>query len=143
MGIMPLTIPADVRHAMLADCDARRPEEACGLIFGTVARDSATAVRIVPVDNVWPDAAERLHRFSIDPLAQMQAEAQYAKDGLDLIGFYHSHPTAAAVPSSFDLDRAWPAYYYVIVGYPDLNSRECRAWRLDEGGAFVEHAVNP
>ena len=38
-----------------------------------------------------------------------------ATRGLDLLGFYHSHPDHPAQPSQFDLDHAWPSFSYVIV----------------------------
>ncbi|MGC4032112.1 MAG: M67 family metallopeptidase [Tepidisphaeraceae bacterium] len=140
---MPLILPDAVRTVLFADCDRRRPEEACGLLIGRRNADGGVVDHAVPLENIWPVAAERVRRFSIDPCAQMTAETHAAAAGLDLLGFYHSHPTAQGIPSAFDLDRAWPAYYYVIVGYPDLINRECRAWVLDESGAFEEHEVKP
>ena len=130
-------VPADVQAAIVADCVARRPDEACGLLLGRARRIE----RAVPVENVWPDADERAHRYSIDPLTQVKAESLAAAEGIDLIGFYHSHPTARAVPSQFDTERAWPMYVYLIVGLSDIDYPEFRAWALDAEGAFVEHPV--
>ncbi|HEX8324962.1 MAG TPA: M67 family metallopeptidase [Tepidisphaeraceae bacterium] len=136
--------PLSLMAAILADCDRRRPEEACGLLFGAAGGPPEQWARSVAADNVWPDAAERTTRYAIDPLVQMRAERQAVADGLDLVGFYHSHPQGPAVPSGFDLDRAWPSYVYLIVGYADpaaLSRPVPRAWALDAAGTFVEHPI--
>jgi proteasome lid subunit RPN8/RPN11 len=62
--------------------------------------------------------------------------------GESLLGYYHSHPTAAAVPSRFDRDVAWPFYTYVIVSL--VAPVTLRAWRLtSDDGDFAEESVEP
>ena len=39
-----------------------------------------------------------------------RAEKRAREQGLDLLGFYHSHPDHPAVPSQYDLDHAWPSF---------------------------------
>lgn len=134
---MPRIAP-NVRDAVIADCQVRRPDEACGVL---VADATGHVIDAVPVENVWPVIGERGHRFAIDPLRQLQIEREAEAAGRSVAGFYHSHPTARAVPSEFDRGRAWPIYIYVIVGFSDGDDVEFRAWGLDESGAFVEHAV--
>jgi len=55
-----------------------------------------------------------------------------------VLGFFHSHPDHPAVPSAFDLERAWPYYSYLIVslarGIPDAHG----LWRLRADGAAFE-----
>lgn len=131
--------------ALIADCERRRPDEACGLLFGRADPDAMELMQAVSADNVWPEIAERVTRYAIDPLTQLRAEQQAAADGLDLVGFYHSHPRGPAVPSAFDLSRAWPTYIYLIVGFDEPGHAGVgvpRAWALDGGGAFVEHSIS-
>jgi proteasome lid subunit RPN8/RPN11 len=61
--------------------------------------------------------------------------------GLELIGFFHSHPRGPAAPSQFDTDRAWPGYVYLILGLEAPADARVRAWVLDENGRFGEHPV--
>lgn len=135
----PIHIGRAVRTKVVADCDARWPEEACGVLL---ANRAGRIVDAVVLDNVWPEPAERVRRFSIEPLAQLRVERDAEAAGLSVTGFYHSHPSGPAVPSSFDLGRAWPTYCYLIVGYSDGVCVEFRVWRLDDGVGFVEHAVS-
>jgi proteasome lid subunit RPN8/RPN11 len=63
----------------------------------------------------------------MDP-ADIQAADRSARAlGLDVVGFWHSHPDHPARPSQFDADRSWADYAYLIVntvagGSGDLNA---------------------
>jgi proteasome lid subunit RPN8/RPN11 len=67
-----------------------------------------------------------------------------ASRGLDIVGFYHSHPDHPAEPSRFDLDHAWPNVSYVIVSVRDRLPRELRSWRLraDRSGYHEESVLS-
>ena len=63
--------------------------------------------------------------------------------GLQLLGFYHSHPDHPAEPSQFDLDHAWPNLSYLIVSVRQGQPKEARSWRLKiDRSAFEEEFVN-
>lgn len=128
-------------QAIRQKCDAQLPEEACGLLLGRIAGDDISILRAVAVENAWPERDERTHRFAIDPLVQMKAEQKAAAEGLELIGFYHSHPKGRAVPSELDRSVAWPKYVYLILGYDEPAGPTPRAWTLDASVAFVEHPI--
>jgi len=68
------------------------------------------------------------------------AEAEAAAAALEVVGFYHSHPASAPVPSPADLEAGWPWYTYLLV---DASTGEARAWTLaDDRSAFVERALH-
>jgi proteasome lid subunit RPN8/RPN11 len=73
---------------------------------------------------------ERRRRFLIGPDDYRRAEARAAQLGLDIVGFYHSHPDHPAEPSAFDLAHAWPNLSYLIVSIRGGSARELRSWRL-------------
>ena len=71
------------------------------------------------------------------------AEREAEERGLELVGIYHSHPDAPAVPSEYDREHAWPNSAYVIVSVEDGRAGGLRAWlltedrsRFDELGTF-------
>jgi proteasome lid subunit RPN8/RPN11 len=84
---------------------ARReaPGECCGVLIG----NATTIVEAIPTRNL----SDNQNRFLIDPQGHMAALRRSRALGLEVLGFYHSHPHSAAVPSARDLDEA---------GYPDL-----------------------
>jgi proteasome lid subunit RPN8/RPN11 len=79
--------------------------------------------------------AESADRFLIDPKGHIDARRAARTRGLDVVGFYHSHPGAPAVPSSIDLAEAtYPEHFYLIVSLLDARP-DARLYWL-EGGAF-------
>ena len=61
----------------------------------------------------------------------------------DVLGFFHSHPDVAAVPSDYDRNHAWPWFSYLIVSVQEGESEEARSWvlREDRSGFGEERLV--
>lgn len=98
-----------VLHTTLWEDSLRRsPEEACGLLFGTVEEKKITIVRYLPVTNISKDPRRA---FELEPAAWVSSSFNPK-----LIGIYHSHPTAPPEPSSEDL-RQLPLFAGKIVIY--------------------------
>lgn len=116
------------------DCASRYPEEACGILIGTPG-NLAQVVEVRPAANVWDGEDEKNRRYLLDPRAQLAAERDAASVGRAVIGFYHSHPDAAPVPSERDRAAAWPVYIYLIVNVTAGKAGDSRAWTLDPAAA--------
>jgi proteasome lid subunit RPN8/RPN11 len=129
--------PAVVRR-MEAHAAAAYPDECCGALIGRA--NPAAVVEAIPLPNATEEGPRR--RFLVRPADYLAAEREAARRGLDLVGFYHSHPDHPARPSQTDLERAWPTLHYVIVAVASGKPADLRAWRLaDDRRAFVEVAV--
>jgi proteasome lid subunit RPN8/RPN11 len=117
------------------------PHECCGALLGTDGEGGREIAEIVPLTNQRNDSP--LNRFSITPEDVRDAEAAARKAGLDLIGWYHSHPDAPARPSEFDREHAWPWYSYIIVSVQERVPRDMNSWRLadDRGHYDAEEIV--
>ena len=120
---MPLCLPAPLLERLWAQAQAEAPRECLGLLGGVDERVQA----LYPLSNVAEDP-ERAYRA--DPLELLRAFRALDREGLSLLGLYHSHPRGPARPS--DTDRALAAYTvpYLIL---DPVGRELRAYRLPEG----------
>ena len=69
----------------------------------------------------------------------MRAEREGRLTGLDVLGFYHSHPDAPARPSEFDLEHAWPNLTYVIISVRAGAPGDITVWHLrDDRSGFDE-----
>jgi len=137
-----VTLVLEERHvaAMRRHGEADYPHEACGLIGGRAEGDRKTAVRLVPLPNARSDAPH--NRYLIAPEAFIEAEAELARGGLEVVGVYHSHPDHRPVPSAFDREHAWPWLSYVIVGVARGRAQEARSWTLvDDRRAFREEPL--
>lgn len=108
------------------------PNECCGALIGQ-DRDATEAH---PFPNTTEEGPRR--RFLIGPADYRAAEA-LARDGRQLLGFYHSHPDHPARPSQYDLEHAWPSFSYVIVSVVSGEPGDVRSWRLrDDRSQFDE-----
>lgn len=118
-----------VRMAELAA--AAYPYEGCGVLVGSLGHELVTVVQVVEGHNLVQD--RRRDRYELDPRDIITAERDARESGLEVIGFYHSHPDHPARPSQFDTERAWPGYHYVVISVNGGRLGEATAWRLAEG----------
>jgi len=107
------------------------PVEACALLFGKLTEKEAVVERVVVTPNVLRSTA----RFEIDSKAFYDAFTKASRDGLEFIGFFHSHP-APANPSSVDLQfmRLWGDAVWLIFSSIDNNFS---AFRMKKGRVYV------
>lgn len=107
------------------------PYECCGLLLGRFEPAGTKVVNeTYPISNAREDEAKR-NRFLIEPEELMKGESYANKRGLDVVGFYHSHPDSPAVPSGYDLDHAWPTYSYIIVSTSPGKSEDLFSWEME------------
>lgn len=112
------------RHAA-----ATYPDECCGILLGREAGGERVVERLLAIENEW-DEVERRRRFLIQPRDLLRAEREGRLTGLDVLGFYHSHPDAPARPSEFDREHAWPWYTYLIAGVDHGRVVALTGWQL-------------
>src|SRR6059058_1857492 len=106
------------------------PYECCGLMLGRFESGLKQVVETYAISNAREEAAKR-NRFLIRPEELMQGE-KYARDkGLDVVGFYHSHPDDRAVPSQYDLEHAWPTYSYIVMSVEKGRAVDLRSWEME------------
>jgi len=92
--------------------------------------DPARAQELLPVDD--PGRETERNRFLINPLDQMRVEKDARERGLEVLGYYHSHPDHPARPSLYDREHAWPWYSYVIVSVERGIAKDLTCWVLAE-----------
>ena len=75
-------------------------------------------------------------RYEMDPRDQIRIQRECDADGLDIVGYYHSHPDHPAMASVTDSSRSWAGPVYLIVS--------CVQGRVVDGNAFVaDHDGGP
>ncbi len=112
------------------------PHECCGAMLG---RDGVVQEAFA-LANTTDEGPRR--RFLVRPDDYRVAEKRAREAGLDLLGFYHSHPDHPARPSQYDLDHAWPSFSYAIVSVMAGEDKLLTSWRLkDDRSTFDEEPV--
>ncbi len=128
-----LSIPLDVAEAMIAHASDEAPNEACGLISGSLAEGRAS--RYHPARNA--DASPYVYTVHPDDLVRIVFGIE--DDGEELVGIFHSHTHTPAEPSPTDRRQAqYPDVFYVLVtlSNPTAQPADClRAWRIVAGEA--------
>jgi proteasome lid subunit RPN8/RPN11 len=119
--------------AAIAHARETAPAECCGMLLGTP--DVVMEAR--PARNLATDP----NRFLIDPKDHIDARREARARAFDVVGFYHSHPHSAAVPSETDLAEAsYPHHLYLIVGLAG-EQPDSRLYRLDDRGFREENCL--
>ncbi len=111
------------------------PHECCGALLGHDATDEKPreVLDAFPLVNRREDSPR--NRFSVSPRDVIAAEREAAARGLEVIGWYHSHPDHPARPSEYDREHAWPWYSYIIVSVEKGRTTVMKSWRLREDRA--------
>jgi len=109
-----LHIPRAVFEAMRRHGEETYPHECCGALLGhSLQGGSWRIVAAVRAGNTRTDSAH--NRYQIAPLELVHIERDARKQGLDIAGFYHSHPDHPAQWSQTDFAEAhWLGCAYVI-----------------------------
>lgn len=138
---MVIRVPPGALTAMRTHAAEAYPEECCGGLIGVAEQaGERRVVEVVPVGNDRADS--RARRYLIGPDAVRALEREASRHGLDLLGFYHSHPDHAARPSDFDRAHAWPWYSYLIVPVERGAAGAPRSWCLtDDRERFEEQTI--
>jgi proteasome lid subunit RPN8/RPN11 len=134
---MPRAVYLDLR----AHGEECYPGESCGALLGRPAPEGWHIVSLVRAANARADATRV--RFEIAP-AELVAIVNEARGlGLEIAGFYHSHPDQAAQPSATDLAEAhWLGCVTVITEVVQGTAALTRAYHL-AGASEEEKQFEP
>lgn len=131
----PLRLGRTDADAIRAHGRETYPHECCGFLLA--APGGGEVREIARASNARVDSPA--NRYLIPPLEFVRVQRDADARGLEIVGFYHSHPDHPARPSAFDRDHAWPGYAYLIAAVERGESRDLRGFRLEHvGGEFSE-----
>jgi proteasome lid subunit RPN8/RPN11 len=104
------------------------PQECCGVLLGKLVEGERVVAEVVSCTNIAD--GDQHDRYHIDPAELIDIQKRARDSGLDIVGFFHSHPDHSAVASKTDLREAlWFANSYLIV--------EVSKGRAGEIGSYV------
>jgi proteasome lid subunit RPN8/RPN11 len=133
-------------HALRAHGEETYPHECCGILLGTMDIDKNERVvkTVIRAGNTRLDSLES--RYNIDPKELIAAQKQARVAGLDIVGFYHSHPDHPPRWSPTDLAEAhWIGCSYVITsvvqGKAEVTNSFCLTGTMEEDKRFAEEQL--
>jgi proteasome lid subunit RPN8/RPN11 len=104
------------------------PGECCGVLAGR----TGPVKEVLRLRAVANGRADDPHRYLISSDDLRSVTRELGLSGLEILGFYHSHPDHPAAPSLFDQEHAWPWYSYVIVRVDRGRSGDITSWVLND-----------
>ncbi len=127
MGILHLT--GAVYRAIRAHGEEAYPHECCGALLGKSTGESWRVEKFIPAGNTRTDSAH--NRYQIAPAELVKIERGARQQGLEIAGFYHSHPDHPAQWSPTDFAEAhWIGCSYVITEVADGKAAVTNSFRL-------------
>jgi proteasome lid subunit RPN8/RPN11 len=109
------------------------PHECCGVLLG-LSKEGANEVQgVVRAGNTRTDSAH--NRYHIAPQELVRIQRQARDQGLDIVGFYHSHPDHPAQWSPTDFAEAhWLGCSYVITAVERGEAKQTNSFLLSGAG---------
>jgi proteasome lid subunit RPN8/RPN11 len=133
-----------VYESIRAHGEETYPNECCGALLGRFADGAWAAEDAVTAGNTRTDSAH--NRYNIAPAELVKIEREARGRGLDIAGFYHSHPDHPAQWSQTDFAEAhWIGCAYVITavsqGKADVTNSFLLAGTTEEDKRFELQTV--
>lgn len=108
------------------------PNEACGLIAGTVAGEGEAAVGTVEHVYLLTNIDESNEHFSMDPREQLAAVKDARAHSWEMLGNWHSHPESPSRPSEEDKRLAFDSTAaYLILSLMDPEHLVLNAFHVE------------
>ena len=121
------------------------PNECCGVLLGkNIAGEGNHVRQIVRAGNTRTDSAH--NRYNIAPQELVRIQRQARGLGLDIVGFYHSHPDHPAQWSKTDFAEAhWLGCSYIITSVEQGKAVTTNSFLLsgtgEENKEFEDEAI--
>ena len=128
-AVSVLRLTRAVYQAIRAHGEAAYPHECCGALLGHPRKDGWRIEASVQAGNTRTDSAR--NRYQISPLELVKIARGARQRGLDIAGFYHSHPDHPAQWSPTDFAEAhWLGCSYVITAVDQGKAVETNSFLL-------------
>ena len=141
---MSLNLSQQLYDELRAHGEETYPHECCGIMLGKASEDGITVAALIRAGNTRTDSAH--NRYHIAPQELIKAQREGRKSGLDIVGFYHSHPDHPAQWSKTDFAEAhWFGCAYVITAVEKGKSQITNSFLLtgtgEEDKAFRDQKI--
>ena len=135
-GIMKLQLTKTLLENIQAHGEKAYPNEGAGLMLGREENGSRRISSLLFLDNSREEK-NRHNRYLLTAEDMLRGEREAERQGLTIVGIFHSHPDHPNLPSEYDREYAIPWYSYLITGVQHGKAVESKSWRLtDDRSAF-------
>jgi proteasome lid subunit RPN8/RPN11 len=141
---MSLQLSQQLYDELRAHGEETYPHECCGIMMGKTSGEDIQVAGLIRAGNTRTDSAH--NRYNIAPQELIKAQREGRKAGLDIVGFYHSHPDHPAQWSQTDFAEAhWFGCAYVITavakGKAEITNSFLLAGTGEEDKVFTNQPI--
>ena len=141
---MSLTLSQQLYDELRAHGEETYPHECCGILLGKSDAENLAVHQLLRAGNTRTDSAH--NRYNIAPQELLAAQREGRKSGLDIVGFYHSHPDHPAQWSPTDFAEAhWLGCAYIITaiekGHAQITNSFLLTGTTEEDKAFANQPI--
>lgn len=129
---MKIAIQTDEYTKIVAHACEGYPHEVVGILAGDRSKNTVTEVK--PLFN---ERGDTNNRYKVGALTLMRAEQALESKGLEIVGYYHSHPDHPSQYSEYDREHALPNMSYLIVSVVEGQEHSKQSWRLTEDRSLM------
>jgi proteasome lid subunit RPN8/RPN11 len=142
--MISLLLPQKLYAELRSHGEETYPDECCGILLGKCVGEKISVTALKRASNTRTDSAR--NRYNIAPQDLIAAQREGRKSGLDIVGFYHSHPDHPAQWSATDFAEAhWLGCAYVITavehGAAQITDSFLLAGTSEEDKVFVHQFI--
>jgi proteasome lid subunit RPN8/RPN11 len=135
---MTVTIKKQEYDKLLNYAISKRPEEACGLVLGSVTCGEKQVTEILFIENTDHSS----EHFTISPSNQLLAIKYARANKLEILGNWHSHPFTPSRMSDEDLRLAVDKNAsYLILSLADINNPVLNSFSVSTGKSERENLI--
>jgi proteasome lid subunit RPN8/RPN11 len=133
---MSLILTQALYDALRAHGEETYPDECCGIMLGRADIEAIRVHSLIRAGNTRTDSAH--NRYNIAPQELIKAQREARNAGLDIVGFYHSHPDHPAHWSATDFAEAhWFGCSYVITAVDGVKAGDTITPRATITNSFL------
>jgi len=140
---MNITVNTKCYAQLLQHCQDLYPEEACGVLLGINEKSSTSSstsiTSSIAITNIHPN---KKIAFQFDPQQWVNAVYSASRQGLEIVGIYHSHPTSEALPSDHDYQGfIGENTLYAILSLKQKDSPQIRIYHVLGQNQFINYPL--
>ena len=110
----------------MAHARSTYPNECVGAMLGRVDGDQKEVLLAMRLEN--STAGSQRARYELRPEDLLAADKEARRQGLDLVGIYHSHPDCGAYFSETDLRNSCPWYSFIVLSIQKGEFDHANSW---------------
>jgi proteasome lid subunit RPN8/RPN11 len=121
-----IRVASEPWQEMVAHARSTYPNECCGAMLGRV--DGAAKEVLVAMKLENSSTGSQAARYELRPADLLAADKEARRQGMDLVGIYHSHPDCEAYFSKTDLENSCPWYSFIVLSIQKGEFDHANSW---------------